>query len=135
VLGKGNKQRLVPFGRFAKNALNDYLEFTEKSTLKSPKPFLFCNKKGKQLSRTSLWKIVRKRVLMAGITKPVSPHTFRHSFATHLLEGGADLRVVQEMLGHADISTTQIYTTVDREYLIAEHKKYHPRELAGGRRK
>jgi len=135
VLGKGNKQRLVPLGRFAKDSLNDYLELIERSAPKSSKPVLFGNKSGKQLSRTSLWKIIKKRVLMAGITKSVSPHTFRHSFATHLLEGGADLRVVQEMLGHADISTTQIYTTVDRDYLIAEHKKYHPRELAGSRRK
>ena len=135
VLGKGNKQRLVPLGGLAKNALTEYLELTEKTIPKSSKPVIFCNKRGKQLSRTSLWKIVKKRVLMAGITKPVSPHTFRHSFATHLLEGGADLRVVQEMLGHADISTTQIYTNVDRDYLIAEHKKYHPRELARGRRK
>ncbi len=135
VLGKGNKQRLVPLGKYAKNALNDYLEISSKSGAKVSKPVLFTNKAGKQLSRTALWKIVRKRVLLAGFSKRVSPHTFRHSFATHLLEGGADLRVVQEMLGHADISTTQIYTTIDRNYLIAEHKKYHPRELAGSRRK
>ncbi len=135
VLGKGNKQRLVPLGRFARNALETFLESSAKSAVLSSGPLVFSNKKSRQLSRTALWKIVRKRVLSAGITKPVSPHTFRHSFATHLLEGGADLRVVQEMLGHADISTTQIYTTVDRNYLIAEHKKYHPRELAGSRRK
>jgi integrase/recombinase XerD len=92
---------------------------------------VFFNRQGRPFSRAGLWKIVRRAVRKAGLVKKVSPHTFRHSFATHLLEGGADLRVVQEMLGHADISTTQIYTTVDREYLIAEHRKYHPRELAG----
>jgi len=135
VLGKGNKQRLVPLGKFARNAVEAYLEAHQKSDHGSSGPTLFGNKKSQQMSRTALWKIVRKRVAQAGISKPVSPHTFRHSFATHLLEGGADLRVVQEMLGHADISTTQIYTTVDRDYLIAEHKKYHPRELAGSRRK
>ncbi len=135
VLGKGNKQRLVPLGKIAKNALEVYLNSIENSNSQSSGPVLFGNKKSRPLSRTALWKIVRKRVLQAGISKPVSPHTFRHSFATHLLEGGADLRAVQEMLGHADISTTQIYTTVDRNYLIAEHKKYHPRELAGSRRK
>ena len=74
--------------------------------------------------------MIRRRVLAAGITKAVSPHTFRHSFATHMLEGGADLRVVQEMLGHADITTTQVYLTIDRDYIIAEHKRFHPRELA-----
>jgi integrase/recombinase XerD len=135
VWGKGNKQRLVPLGKLAKNAILDFLERDEALKQRSEGKVLFGNSKGLQLSRTSLWKIIRKRVHLAGITKPVSPHTFRHSFATHLLEGGADLRVVQEMLGHADISTTQIYTTIDRDYLIAEHKKYHPRELAGSRRK
>ncbi|MGH8015222.1 MAG: site-specific tyrosine recombinase XerD [Candidatus Zixiibacteriota bacterium] len=135
VLGKGNKQRLVPMGKYAAKAIDDYSEAVEKANQPQKAQMLFSNKQGKSLSRTALWKIVRKRVLQAGITKPVSPHTFRHSFATHLLEGGADLRVVQEMLGHADISTTQIYTTVDRDYLIAEHKKYHPRELAGSRRR
>lgn len=135
VLGKGNKQRLVPLGKLAKMALEDYIESRDKEKEAKPGPVLFDNRKSQVLSRTALWKIVRKRVQQAGITTPVSPHTFRHSFATHLLEGGADLRVVQEMLGHADISTTQIYTTVDRDYLIAEHKKYHPRELAGSRRK
>ena len=135
VLGKGNKQRLVPLGRYAQKALEAYLESSESEDPFRHKHVVFPNKSSRPLSRTSLWKLVRKRVLMAGISKPVSPHTFRHSFATHLLEGGADLRVVQEMLGHADISTTQIYTTVDRDYLIAEHKKYHPRELAGNSRK
>lgn len=135
VLGKGNKQRLVPLGKLARTALEEHIEFSPKDKSKPAGPLLFGNKQSKSLSRTGLWKIVKKRVVSAGITKPVSPHTFRHSFATHLLEGGADLRVVQEMLGHADISTTQIYTTVDRDYLIAEHKKYHPRELAGSRRK
>jgi len=135
VLGKGNKQRLVPLGKFSRKALEEYSMSMDMPKQAKITKLLFSNKRGKQLSRTALWKIVKKRVLGAGISKPVSPHTFRHSFATHLLEGGADLRVVQEMLGHADISTTQIYTTVDRDYLIAEHKKYHPRELAGGRRK
>lgn len=135
VTGKGNKQRLVPLGKFAKNALEKLGEIEEAKNPASSQEAVFVNRSNKPISRTGLWKIVRKRVLKAGISKSVSPHTFRHSFATHLLEGGADLRVVQEMLGHADISTTQIYTSIDRDYLIAEHKKYHPRELAGSRRK
>jgi len=129
VVGKGNKQRLVPLGDFAARAINDYLDHLPK-----PSPsanLLFFNRLGRPFSRTGVWKIIKRAAQRAGLAKKVSPHTFRHSFATHLLEGGADLRVVQEMLGHADISTTQIYTTVDREYLIAEHRKYHPRELAG----
>ena len=131
VTGKGSKQRLVPVGKFSKDAINSYMSTVSEKPAFEPAGTLFCNKFGKPLSRTGLWKIVRRRVALAGISKQVSPHTFRHSFATHLLEGGADLRVVQEMLGHADISTTQIYTSVDRDYLIAEHRKYHPRELAG----
>jgi integrase/recombinase XerD len=131
ITGKGNKQRLVPVGKFTKDAINSYMNIeSEKAKIGSART-LFHNRLDKPLSRTGLWKIIRKRVALAGISKQVSPHTFRHSFATHLLEGGADLRVVQEMLGHADISTTQIYTSVDKDYLIAEHRKYHPRELAG----
>ena len=129
ILGKGNKQRLAPLGDLAAGAVHIYLDNQPKPETDSG--YLFANRQGQPFSRPGLWKIIKRAVAKTGIAKQVSPHTFRHSFATHLLEGGADLRVVQEMLGHADISTTQIYTTVDREYLIAEHKKYHPRELAG----
>ena len=130
VLGKGNKERLVPLGDYSKQALEVYLDYRDQMTRGSKSKFVFVSRLGERFSRVGLWKIVKKTVLKAGITKNVTPHTFRHSFATHMLEGGADLRIVQEILGHADISTTQIYTTIDREYIIAEHKKYHPRELA-----
>ncbi len=131
VVGKGGKQRLVPLGEYAREALEAYLDTQAQSLPHRESNYLFVNRLGRSFSRVGLWKIIRKRVTLAGIAKKVSPHTFRHSFATHLLEGGADLRVVQEMLGHADISTTQIYTTIDRDYIVAEHRKYHPRELAG----
>ena len=131
VTGKGNKQRLVPLGRYAREAVETYLNAAPDPKSRENANYLLRNRLGKPMSRVGLWKIIKKLVARAGISKPVTPHTLRHSFATHLLEGGADLRVVQEMLGHADISTTQIYTTIDRDYIIAEHRKYHPRELAG----
>jgi integrase/recombinase XerD len=128
VFGKGSKERLVPIGRKAIGAVAIYLrELRPKLEKGQGKGILFLNARGEPLSRMGAWKILRKYVDLAGITKPVSPHTLRHSFATHLLEGGADLRAVQEMLGHADISTTQIYTHVDREYLRSVHKQFHPR--------
>lgn len=131
VLGKGNKQRLVPLGDCARAAVEVWLTEAPNILNGVGVELLFSSRQGRPLSRVGIWKIVKKLALQAGITKTVTPHTFRHSFATHLIDGGADLRVVQEMLGHADISTTQIYTTLDREYLIAEHKRYHPRESAG----
>jgi integrase/recombinase XerD len=134
VRGKGNKERLVPLGQFAREALEAYLDSDSGRVRRSGVRLAFVNRQGKRFSRVALWKIVRRLVVAAGVTKHVTPHTFRHSFATHLLEGGADLRVVQEMLGHADISTTEIYTRIDREYIVAEHRKHHPRELAGFRR-
>jgi integrase/recombinase XerD len=128
VLGKGSKERLVPFGRSAMSALLLYLrELRPRLVRSNGESALFLNARGEQLTRMGAWKILRKYVSRAGISKRVSPHTLRHSFATHLLEGGADLRAVQEMLGHADISTTQIYTHVDREYLRQVHRQYHPR--------
>jgi integrase/recombinase XerD len=128
VFGKGAKERLVPIGRRAIGAIAIYLrELRPKLEKGEGKGILFLNSRGRPLSRMGAWKILRKYVTQAGITKPVSPHTLRHSFATHLLEGGADLRAVQEMLGHVDISTTQIYTHVDREYLRSVHKQFHPR--------
>lgn len=128
VFGKGGKERLVPFGRAALQAVLLYLREL-RPRLESPASAgaLFLNARGQPLTRMGAWKILRKYVERAQITKHVSPHTLRHSFATHLLEGGADLRAVQEMLGHADISTTQIYTHVDREYLRSVHRQYHPR--------
>jgi integrase/recombinase XerD len=128
VLGKGSKERLVPIGRSAIGAVATYIrELRPRLERGSGKGILLLNARGEPLSRMGAWKLLRKYVERAGITKDVSPHTLRHSFATHLLEGGADLRAVQEMLGHADISTTQIYTHVDREYLRKVHKQFHPR--------
>ncbi|MBA2688195.1 MAG: site-specific tyrosine recombinase XerD [Gemmatimonadaceae bacterium] len=128
VFGKGSKERLVPLGRNAIGAVALYIrELRPRLERGEGKGTLFLNARGKPLSRMGAWKILRKYVEIAGITKTVSPHTLRHSFATHLLEGGADLRAVQEMLGHSDISTTQIYTHVDREYLRSVHKQFHPR--------
>lgn len=129
VFGKGSKERLVPIGRKAVAEISIYLrELRPRLEKGKGQGVLFLNARGEPLSRMGAWKILRKYVDAAGITKRVTPHTLRHSFATHLLEGGADLRAVQEMLGHADISTTQIYTHVDREYLRNIHKQFHPRE-------
>jgi integrase/recombinase XerD len=128
ILGKGGKQRLVPIGRSIIGAVSVYLH-SLRPTLdrgKSERRVLL-NARGEPLSRVGAWGIVKRATERAGIRKRVTPHTLRHSFATHLLEGGADLRAVQEMLGHADLSTTQIYTHVDREYLRSIHKQYHPR--------
>jgi integrase/recombinase XerD len=128
VFGKGSKERLVPIGRRAIGALASYIrELRPRLEQGQGKGTLFLNARGQPLTRMGAWKILQKYVTRAGIDKHVSPHTLRHSFATHLLEGGADLRAVQEMLGHADISTTQIYTHVDREYLRSVHRQYHPR--------
>jgi integrase/recombinase XerD len=128
VFGKGSKERLVPIGRRAIAAVAIYLrELRPKLEKGGGKGVLFLNARGAPLSRMGAWNILRHHVTQAGLTKHVSPHTLRHSFATHLLEGGADLRAVQEMLGHADISTTQIYTHVDREYLRTVHRQFHPR--------
>jgi integrase/recombinase XerD len=128
VFGKGSKERLVPIGRSAIGALAIYLrELRPTLEQGGGKGKMFLNARGQPLSRMGAWKILRKYVKRSGISKKVFPHTLRHSFATHLLEGGADLRAVQEMLGHADISTTQIYTHVDREYLRQVHRRYHPR--------
>jgi integrase/recombinase XerD len=128
VFGKGSKERLVPIGRSAIGAVAVYLrELRPKLEKGEGKGVLFLNARGRPLTRMGAWKILRGYVERAEITKHVTPHTLRHSFATHLLEGGADLRAVQEMLGHVDISTTQIYTHVDREYLRQVHRSYHPR--------
>ncbi len=129
VLGKGNKQRIVPIGSSAIKWMTEYLTKVRplfQKKLKSEN-IIFISKRGTKLSRMAIWKIVRKYTEQANIQKDVHPHTFRHSFATHLLEGGADLRAVQEMLGHADISTTQIYTHIDRDYIKQVHKDFHPR--------
>ncbi|HEX3928570.1 MAG TPA: tyrosine recombinase, partial [Gemmatimonadales bacterium] len=128
AFGKGRKERLIPIGRTVISTLSVYLH-TLRPTLDhgDTKGRVVLNARGGPLSRVGAWGVVKKRAKQAGITKTVTPHTLRHSFATHLLEGGADLRAVQEMLGHADLSTTQIYTHVDRDYLRSVHQKFHPR--------
>ncbi|RPI61524.1 MAG: site-specific tyrosine recombinase XerD, partial [Ignavibacteriales bacterium] len=129
VFGKGSKERLIPVGSSAVKWVGEYLKKSRPLLMKKSKSEnnLFLNSRGSKLSRMGVWKIIDRYVKQAGIEKDVHPHTFRHSFATHLLEGGADLRAVQEMLGHADISTTQIYTHIDRDYIKQVHKQYHPR--------
>ncbi|MEN8190483.1 MAG: site-specific tyrosine recombinase XerD [Thermodesulfobacteriota bacterium] len=128
VMGKGSKERMVPFGSVAKEAIETYLSTTRPLILKGRKSnSLFVSNRGKAMSRTRFWQIVREYARGAGIKKDISPHMLRHSFATHLLSRGADLRAVQMMLGHSDISTTQIYTHIDQDRLKASHTKFHPR--------
>lgn len=128
IIGKGNKQRIVPFGNRAKHAIEDYLNNGRPALIRGKASnLLVLNARGSKLSRMGFGKILGKYRIKSGIKKRVTAHTFRHSFATHLLEGGADLRAVQELLGHSDISTTQIYTHIDREYLKEVHRLYHPR--------
>lgn len=126
--GKGGKERIVPFGRRAKEAIVQYLDKSRPALLKKKvSNFLFLTRLGRPMSRQSFWKIIKKYAKKANIKKNIAPHTLRHSFATHVLERGADLRILQEMLGHADISTTQIYTHVNKERLKSIHQKFHPR--------
>jgi len=130
VTGKGNKERLVPMGESAQKSLQIYLEDVRESFISKPEKTdnkVFLNQRGGPLSRMGIYNIVKAAAKRAGIDKNVYPHIFRHSFATHLLEGGADLRAVQEMLGHASINTTEIYTHVDRSFLHQVHKEFHPR--------
>lgn len=129
VLGKGSRERIVPIGSSAIKWIKDYLIVSRPLFEKKDRSqgFVFLNNRGMKLSRISIWKIVDYYGKLAEIVKEIHPHIFRHSFATHLLEGGADLRAVQEMLGHSDISTTQIYTHVDRSYIKQIHKDHHPR--------
>jgi integrase/recombinase XerD len=128
VVGKGSKERAVPVGTYARERLLTYLqEARPKILARRQSPYLFVNRAGGRLSRQGFWRRLRLAVRRAGIAGKVSPHTLRHAFATHLVERGADLRAVQMMLGHADISTTQIYTHVARDRLREVHRKFHPR--------
>ncbi|MCL2184002.1 MAG: site-specific tyrosine recombinase XerD [Chitinispirillia bacterium] len=133
VIGKGSKERIVPIGDSAVYWIGQYVE---KERCHTMRPFsgstVFLNFRGRGLSRMGIWKIIQEYATAAEIQKEISPHTFRHSFATHLLEGGADIRTVQEMLGHSNIVTTEIYTHIDREYLKEVHRSYHPRCQKGG---
>jgi integrase/recombinase XerD len=129
VTGKGSKQRIVPMGEPAQRLLLDYLEVIRPQFLKhGASRVLFLSRRGAPLTRQAFWKSLRARARRAGLSRAVSPHMLRHSFATHLLAGGADLRSVQTMLGHADIATTQIYTHVERERLKQVHARYFPRQ-------
>jgi len=128
VIGKGDKERIVPIGSSAINQISQYVEHTRKTLniANGHEDYVFLNRRGKKLSRVMVFLVIKKAVEEAGIDKVVSPHTFRHSFATHLVEGGADLRVVQDMLGHESITTTEIYTHLDRTYLRDTLLRFHP---------
>ena len=128
TFGKGSKERIVPIGSHARERINEYLTHARPLLIKNHmSQFLFIARAGKPMTRQGFWKLLKKYATQAGILKRITPHSFRHSFASHLLEGGADLRAVQMMLGHVDISTTQIYTHVARDHLKQLHEKYHPR--------
>jgi len=128
ILGKGMKERVVPFGQMASQAIQRYLQECRPSLQRGPSDLLFLSRSGKPLERVALWMLVEKYGKRSGLLKHISPHVLRHCFASHLLGGGADLRVVQELLGHSDIATTQIYTHVDPDRLKGIHQKYHPRK-------
>lgn len=129
VFGKGAKERVVPIGQYAQEKIRRFITGARQALLKDRvSATLFVARAGKPLSRQGFWKLIKRYGLRAGLRKVITPHTLRHSFASHLLEGGADLRAVQTMLGHADIATTQIYTHVARDHLKYLHQKFHPRE-------
>ena len=127
ILGKGDKQRIVPISAVAIEWLDQYLNSVRPNLVKKKTDYVFLNARGGQLSRQAIWQMLKKYVTSTTITKKITPHTLRHSFATHLLENGADLRIVQEMLGHSDISTTQIYTHVSSHHLSDVYNQFHPR--------
>ncbi len=128
VMGKGSRERIVPMGSKAREMTRKWIDQGRQTVLNyQPGEYLFAARAGRPMTRQAFWKIIKKHAVLAGLAQTVSPHTLRHSFATHLLEGGADLRSVQAMLGHSDISTTQIYTHISREYLVRMHQAFHPR--------
>lgn len=134
IVGKGNKERLVPYGDYARRAVEKYLtQIREQKKIIARDETLFLSNRNRRFTRVGIWKIIKKYARRAGIGKSVTPHLFRHSFATHMIEGGADLRTIQELLGHASITTTQIYTQVDKEYLLSVHRDFHPREKKANR--
>jgi integrase/recombinase XerD len=130
VMGKGSKERLVPMGASSIKYIKQYMEHVRnhQTPKKGEEDILFLNRRGSRLSRVMVFTFLKNICLAAGVKIALSPHTFRHSFATHLVEGGADLRAVQEMLGHASITTTEIYTHINRDYLKEVHKSFHPRK-------